>query len=108
MRAKRDGFELVFTSPVDPASAGRVESYALKTYTYIFQSNYGSPEVDPTTPTVTRADVSADGLRVRLTVEGLRIGHVHELAMAGVRARSGTQPLLHPIGYYTLWRLPDR
>ena len=46
MRAKPDGFELTFTKPVDPETAGKVESYKMKTFTYIYQADYGSPEVD--------------------------------------------------------------
>ncbi|MBI1903929.1 MAG: hypothetical protein HYS13_22745, partial [Planctomycetia bacterium] len=38
MRAKKDGFELTFTQPVDPAAAGNVTSYKLHTYTYIYQA----------------------------------------------------------------------
>jgi glucose/arabinose dehydrogenase len=106
MRAKPDGFELVLTEPADREAAGKVESYALKTWTYIFRAEYGSPEVDPTTPKVRAVSVSEDGLRVRLTVEGLQIGHVHEVAASGLKARDG-RPLLHKTGYYTLWRLPN-
>ena len=106
MRIRKDGFELVFTKPVDGATAGDVKSYSLKTYTYIFQSNYGSPEVDPTTPTIKSATVSKDGLRVTLVVDGLQIGHVHELALPGVASSAKALPLLHPIAYYTLWSLP--
>src|SRR5207248_10576455 len=46
MRARHDGFELTFTKPIDPETAGKVESYSMSTFTYIFQSSYGSPEVD--------------------------------------------------------------
>src|SRR5262245_13402286 len=52
MRAKPDGFELTFTEPVDPATAGDPKSYKLLTYTYIYQSAYGSPEVDHSYPTI--------------------------------------------------------
>jgi hypothetical protein len=52
MRAMPDGFELTFTEPVDRTSAGNPASYALQTYTYIYQSTYGSPEVDPTMPAI--------------------------------------------------------
>ena len=48
MHAKPDGFELTFTEPVDPKTAGDPESYTMQTYTYIYQSTYGSPEVDQT------------------------------------------------------------
>ena len=56
MRAKPDGFELTFTQKVDPATAGDLASYKMKTYTYIYQSSYGSPEVDHTTPAITKVD----------------------------------------------------
>jgi glucose/arabinose dehydrogenase len=105
MRAKPDGFELVFTQPVDPAAAGNPASYGMKTWTYVYQAAYGSPEVDASTPKLVSARPSGDGLRVRLKVDGLQIGHVHELTLPGIRSREG-KGLLHPIGYYTLWKLP--
>lgn len=105
MRAKSDGFELTFTEPVDPAAAGDVQAYSMETYTYIFQSGYGSPEVDFTTPKITAAKVAADGKSVRLTVEGLVAGHIHELHAKGVTSATGL-PLLHAEAYYTLNRIP--
>ncbi|MEZ6132701.1 MAG: hypothetical protein R3C59_28880, partial [Planctomycetaceae bacterium] len=60
MRAQPDGFELTFTQPVDADAAGNPDSYTLQTYTYIFQSSYGSPEVDHTTPQITAVRVSDD------------------------------------------------
>jgi glucose/arabinose dehydrogenase len=105
MRAKPDGFELIFTQPVDPASAGNPESYDLKTYTYIYQASYGSPEVDHTTAKVAQAAVAADGKSVRLTIEGLQEGHIHELKAAGVRSAE-SKPLLHALAYYTLNSIP--
>jgi hypothetical protein len=107
MRARKDGFELTFTQPVDPATAGKVSSYQMKTFTYIYQASYGSPEVDQTTPKITKAAVGKDHKSVRLWVNGLQIGHVHDLALAGVRSAEG-QPLLHPQAYYTLNYIPAR
>jgi glucose/arabinose dehydrogenase len=108
MKATPDGFELRFTEPADATSAGDVKSYAMETYTYIFQAEYGSPEVDKTKPTITRAAVAEDGRSVRLTVDGLQIGHVHELKLPGVRSAGRNGPLLHPVAYYTLWNIPKR
>ncbi len=105
MRAKPDGFELTFTDSVDPLSAATAGSYELSTYTYIYQSSYGSPEVDHTKPTFKSVRVGADGKSVRLVVDGLQAGHVHELHLDGIRSSSGAK-LLHPIGYYTLNYIP--
>ena len=107
MRAKSDGFELTFTQPVDVATAEDLKSWEISTYTYIFQSSYGSPEVDHTTPTITRAVVGKDGQSVRLYVDGLQRGHVHELHANGVRSVKEL-PLLHPQAYYTLNYIPVR
>ncbi len=106
MRAKPDGFELTFTHSIDRASAENTESYAMKTYTYIYQSTYGSPEVDHTEPTIQRAVAGADGKSVRLYVDGLQEGHVHELHSKGVRSGDGL-PLLHAEAYYTLNYFPE-
>jgi glucose/arabinose dehydrogenase len=105
MRAKSDGFELSFTQPIDPATATDPASYRLSTYTYIYQSQYGSPEVDGSTPTITKVELLPRENGVRLYVDQIQEGHVHELHLDGVRSATG-QPLLHPVGYYTLNYVP--
>jgi glucose/arabinose dehydrogenase len=107
MRARPDGFELTFTEEVDPATAGKLESYALKTFTYIYRAEYGSPEVDATTPTITKVTVGKDNRSVRLVVKGLQEGHIHDLTAKGVRSAEG-RPLLHPEAYYTLNYIPKK
>ena len=106
MRVKPDGFELTFTHPVDPATASDPKSYDLSTYTYIFQAAYGSPEVDHTKPAIKKIQVSTNRRAVRLTIDKLQEGHVHELHLNGVRNQQG-QPLLHKAAYYTLNFIPE-
>jgi glucose/arabinose dehydrogenase len=101
MRLKQDGFELEFTKPVDPTTASDPNAYSLQTYTYEYRSQYGSPEVDHTRPKIKSATVSADGMKVRLVIDGLQRGHVHELVCDKLKNASG-EPLLHPEAYYTL------
>jgi len=105
MRVKPDGFELRLTAPVDIASAANPASYTLETYTHIYHAAYGSPEVDQTEERVVAAKVSADGLTVRLVVDKLVPGHIHELHLPGLRDRAG-MPLLHDVAYYTLNQVP--
>lgn len=106
MHIKPDGFELTFTKPLEVSSAENLHSYSLDTYTYIYQESYGSPEVDRTTPTIKKATVSDDKRSVRLIVDGLQLGHVHELHAEGLRSAEGL-PLLHAIAYYTLNEIPQ-
>lgn len=105
MRAKPDGFELTFTEPIDPQTAANPTSYALSAYTYIYQSTYGSPEVDQTKPVIEKVTVAPDGRSARLIVKGLVEGHIHELQLPGIRSAKGDS-LLHPAAYYTLNQIP--
>lgn len=105
MRARPDGFELKFTKPVDAETATDTDSYSIETYTYIYQSSYGSPEVDHTQPTITGI-TKQDERTVRLAIDGLQKGHVHELHLDGVRS-AGELPLLHSRAYYTLNSVPE-
>lgn len=106
MHAQPDGFTLTFTEPVDPESASKADSYSMAAWTYIYQSKYGSPEVDQATPVIKAAKVSDDGKSVRLTIEGLVRGHVHQLLAPGVKSASGTK-LWHPEAFYTLNEIPQ-
>ncbi len=106
MRALSDGFELVFTEAFDPASA--VDgSFRMESYTYLYQMAYGSPEIDKRQPEVSVASLAADGLSLRLRVDPLVKGHVHELHAEGLRSAAGGHPLLHRQAYYTLNEVPD-
>lgn len=100
IRLKNDGFEFEFTQPIDPETATTTDQYQLQTYTYEYRSQYGSPEVDHTRPTVRSATVSDDRMKVRLVIDGLQRGHVHEFNCPQIRNASG-QALLHPEAYYT-------
>ena len=106
INARPTGFLVTFTKPVDRDIALRPDSYAVTTYTHIYQQGYGSPEVDHTTPEVISTEVSDDGLQVELDINGLVQGHVHDFDLQPVRAASG-EPLLHVNAYYTLNEIPE-
>lgn len=105
MRAQPDGFVLRFTQPVNTAHAGNPAHYTLQTFTHVYQQGYGSPEVDQTTPTVTAAEVAPDARSVRLRVNGLVKGHVHDFHLPSFKAANG-ETLLHDRAYYTLNEIP--
>lgn len=105
MRAVPGGFELEFTEPADPATLRELSSYTMKSFTYIYQADYGSPVVDEESCVIRSATPSPDGRRVRLEIDNLRECVIHELNADGIRTPDG-QPLLHDTGWYTLNRLP--
>ena len=108
MRVKPDGFELTFTQEADIKTLADISSYTMETYTYIYQKGYGSPEVDGTVPVITKAIPGKNGKSVRLQVDGMVKGHVHELKMPGIRRKETEQPLLHEVAYYTLNEIPKK
>ena len=105
MKAQPDGFTLSFTEPVHVESASDPKNYRMESYTYRLESRYGGPEDDKKELKITKAVVSEDRTRVRLHVDALRAGYVHELHIEGVQNQS-QQPLLHGEAYYTLVRIP--
>lgn len=77
MHARPDGFELRFTAPVDATTAANPASYTTETFTHHYHEEYGSPEIEQDDRTIKSATVSGDGLSVRLIVDKLVRGHVH-------------------------------
>lgn len=99
------GFRLNFTQPLDPKTASNPAVYKLETYTHFYRYGYGSPEVDQTTPKVTKAQVSEDRQSVTLTIDGLVQGHVHDFYLPKLKSGSG-ELLVHDRAYYTLNEIP--
>ena len=105
IKAAKDGFDVSFTEPCEPATLQDVGNYALRSFTHHYQKFYGSPEVDETTPKVTAAVASSDGRSVHLVVDGLVEGHVHDFRFGAIRSADGA-PLVHTTAHYTLNRIP--
>ena len=105
--ATKDGFEVTFTEPVDAVAAADVANYSMAAWTYIYQSGYGSPEVDQTTPRVTKAVVSPDGLSVMLSLDKITEDHIHDFDLAKITSPDG-QHLLHNKAYYTVNEIPKK
>lgn len=105
IKAQDDGFLVEFTKPVNIQTAMKTSSYDLKTFTYHYHNTYGSPIVDQENGMVHKAEVSKDGLSVKLTLHGMRLGYVHQLKIPGVESVQG-EKLLHNTGYYTLNEVP--
>lgn len=105
IEARKDGFRITFTKPVNRELAQKPESYTWQSYTYPYQFGYGGKEIDRKELPVKSATVSGDGLTVDLVIDGLREGYVHELDATALRS-SGGNHLLHAQGYYTLNQIP--
>lgn len=102
---KKDGFLFTFTKPVDKQVAANTDVYNVTTYTHIYHAGYGSPEVDQTTPRVTRAVPSDDGLSVHVYLDSIAEDHIHDFDLARMRSQDGN-PLVHAKAYYTVNEIP--
>src|SRR5690606_28996733 len=78
IEARPDGFEITFTEPVDRAAAGNPASYGVTGFTYHYWSTYGSPAIEQQEHAIRGVTISPDGRSVRLVVDGMRQGFVHE------------------------------
>ncbi|WP_100613019.1 plastocyanin/azurin family copper-binding protein [Confluentibacter lentus] len=105
MKALADGFKLEFTKPVNKKMAQDIMSYKLTTFNYLYHLTYGSPIVDQQSAMIHNAEVSEDGLSVKLTVHGMRLGFIHQLEIPNLKSTTG-ELLLHNTGYYTLNEVP--
>ena len=103
MSIKDYGFDLVFTKPV--SRTVNKDLFKLNSFTYSYHRKYGSPVIDLKPCSVIKAEVSADGLTVKLFAEGLREGYVHQLEVGNLKS-GANDALLHNVAYYTLNSLP--
>lgn len=104
MRAAADGFDVIFTKPVDRATA-MPASFAGTSFTYYYHERYGSEEIRTEKLNLVPGAVSADGKSIHLKVTNLRPGYVYEVHFDGLRSAEGA-PLAHPVAYYTLNEIP--
>jgi hypothetical protein len=102
---KKDGFLVTFTKPIDKRAAAQTDAYSITSYTHIYHGAYGSPEVDQTTATVSRAVPSADGMSVMVHLEKITEDHIHEFDLGPITTPDG-QRLLHKKAYYTVNEIP--
>lgn len=105
IKARADGFLLEFTKPVSKSIAENPSAYQITSFNYKYHDTYGSPIINQQKGMVMDAKVSGDGLSVKLTVHGLRLGYIHEVKAPGMKSANG-ESLLHDTGYYTLNEVP--
>lgn len=105
MKAQDDGFLLEFTKPVNKTLAKNIDSYQITSFNYKYHNTYGSPIVEQQKGVVEKAEVSENGLSVKLKVHGMRLGFIHQLKIPDLKSTVGDK-LLHDTGYYTLNEVP--
>jgi hypothetical protein len=105
MHLTKTGFDLTFTKPLNAATAEKLESYSMLSFTHNYWGTYGSPEEDKKPEKITAVTVSADKKTVSLAVTGFKPGRIYEVHVDGAKSADG-DAVLHPEGYYTLNEVP--
>jgi azurin/glucose/arabinose dehydrogenase len=105
MKAQDDGFILEFTKPVNKGMAENPSAYQVTSFNYKYHNTYGSPIVDQQKAIVNTVELAADGLSAKLKIDGMRLGFIHQIKAATLKAQTG-EKLLHDTGYYTLNEVP--
>ena len=100
------GFDLTFTKPLDPATAGNPGSYSVLHYHYEYHKQYGSPEMEKTPVKVRKARISEDGRKVSLDLGQVLAGKVYAVEVKGLKAVDGAE-VRNGVGYYTVNRLSE-
>lgn len=106
IKAQPDGFTVNFTLPVNKAKAEDLATWQAFSFIYKHHATYGSPIHLEKDLKVRYAKVSEDGLSVRLVVDSLREGFIHQISAPSLSSEGGIA-LLHTEGFYTLLRTPD-
>ncbi len=106
IRAMPDGFELEFTRSADPDLLNDPSLYSVRSFIYIYRTEYASPIIDDMANQIVGVKASEDGKRVRLVVDNLRRHYIHEISLGSLSDREGV-PLLHDVAYYTLNNIPE-
>ncbi|MBC7744783.1 MAG: c-type cytochrome, partial [Flavobacterium sp.] len=107
IKAMPDGFEIEFTKPVDKKYAEDIASYSVESFTYKYQSVYGSPPVNNQICQIKGVQLSVDGLKARIVVDKLRKNYIHNITLNGIRDKQNSFSLVHPTAYYTLNNIPQ-
>jgi azurin len=101
IKSMPEGFLLEFTEKVDKKTALDPESYGINSFTYKYHHYYGSPVINSKKLNIKAIEVAEDGMSVRIAVDSLRLGYIHEIKLEGIKNLKD-QNILHPVGYYTL------
>jgi hypothetical protein len=106
VRSLNDGLEIEFTGAVDPKCVSP-DSLRMAQWEYIRKQEYGLGKQDDDSLKVTKAQLSLDGTRLHLVLQGLKTNRVIGLRFAGLRSEAG-KPVWNNEAWFTLNAVSER
>ncbi|MFK7734848.1 MAG: PA14 domain-containing protein [Pirellulaceae bacterium] len=104
VQALSDGFNLVFTQPVDMALAGDPKNYQIRSYRRQSTPAYGGDDLQSRTEIVSDIEVAKDRKSAALKLKSLRAGFVYEIYVDAIGP--GKERLFPRSAHYTLKTIP--
>lgn len=104
--AAPDGLVIEFTLPATLAELTKASNYEINSFTYKYQHQYGSPIINNRTRKIIGIVPSADGKKVKLVLDSLIEGNIHEVRIKHIVSQEN-QALLHDFAYYTMNSIPS-
>lgn len=107
IRAKPRGFEIEFTTPLQRHRKLQPSDFFVQQWRYEGTSGYGGPKLDLEKIKITKMDITDDGKKVYLEMDGLKEQHVvYFLLPQSLQSASG-EPLWSGEAWYTLNNIPE-
>jgi hypothetical protein len=101
MHLTKNGFEMIFTKPLEANAANNAETYKVRHYYYEYHAPYGSKEFDSQEESPKSVTVSEDRTKVTLEFEKMVAWRVYEFHLKGLKGDDGEE-IANPLVAYTL------
>ena len=106
IHALPDGIEVEFTSAGKLSQIKNAMNYSVNSFTYEYHHEYGSPIINNRERKIIGIIPSEDGLKVKLILDSLIEGYIHEIKIQGIESKED-RTLLHNTAYYTMNNIPE-
>jgi uncharacterized cupredoxin-like copper-binding protein len=106
IHALPDGLEIEFTSAAKLSQIKNAMNYSVNSFTYEYHHEYGSPIINNRERKIIGIVPSEDGSKVKLILDSLIEGYIHEIKIQGIES-TDYKALLHNTAYYTMNNIPE-
>ena len=106
IHALPDGLEIEFTSAAKLSQIKNAMNYSVNSFTYEYHHEYGSPIINNRERKIIGIVPSEDGSKVKLILDSLIEGYIHEIKIQGIESKED-KALLHNTAYYTMNNIPE-
>lgn len=104
IRLAKEGFQMRFTSPLDPAKLLNPQDFKVHSWRYLYRPEYGSPKEEYREEAIESLRLSEDGYTATMDLS-LQTGRVYQFKV-GAESKDG-RTLVNDVGWYTLNWLPE-